>query len=180
MPKLAPRWSLFETANHPRRTIKLSYSYINYPVETTPNVLMGYYGGISSYISSVYSKANVGINWTDNGVLTYEWDLNGDGNSASADRVEEWSPMTANVIPNQNQFFSNVFMLRLNKDDAFKALQRRRHLNGPWTTSLPPRGALVRAALMVPPNSTAPPWPMKLVTISGCTTSAWIATRSTT
>jgi len=62
---------------------------------------------------------NVGIHWTDHGVLSFEWDLNGDGSSYTASYDEIWSPMTYGVLPNQDEFFSNLYTLRFNKTDSY-------------------------------------------------------------
>ena len=133
--------------SHPHRTMNCSYSYIKYPAEN-PNALMGYFAGVTGYISALYAKVNIGINWTDNGVLTFEWDLNGDGSSYTADYSEVWSPINYNVLPNMNAYFSNVYLIRYNKDDSYIGGS-----NGGGTSlglglpSTPPRGANVRVCL---------------------------------
>jgi hypothetical protein len=74
-----------------RRTIRLSYSYVQYLGEPDHAVKNEARENMA-WIAALYDKANVGVEWTDNGVLTLEWDLNGDGNSYTADYKEMWSP----------------------------------------------------------------------------------------
>lgn len=102
---------------YPARSMKLSYTYVAFPGESDhPLKTLG--GEVMAYISSVYAKANITIGWTDNGVITHEWDLNGDGSSYADDYGEVWSPMDSGAIPNQGSVLSNVFMLRYDKDDS--------------------------------------------------------------
>jgi hypothetical protein len=138
----------------PQRAMALSYSYVQYPGESD-HALKHSSAAITSYISSVYAKANVAVYWTDNGILTHEWDANADGSSYDDAYAEQWSPLTAGVLPNQNAYFSNVFMLRFNKDDAFVG-----GTNGGGTSmgSGPVesvRGALVRCHLTRPASQFA-------------------------
>jgi hypothetical protein len=132
---------------HPQRTIKLAYAYVRYPTETT-NAFYTNYPGISSYISSVYARANVSIIWTNQGVFTYDWDTNRDGSSYTADYGEIWSPWNARIFPNMDRYFSMLYTIRdyTNDLDYHSASGGGTSL-GIGLPSLPPRGANKRANL---------------------------------
>ena len=133
--------------SHPRRTINLAYAYVRFPTETT-NLLYTNYPGISSYISALYAKVNVAIVWTNDGVLTYNWDLNGDGSSYDANYTEIWSPMSAGILPNTEKFFSNLYALRdLTNNSQYMSASGGGTSIGLGVPSVPPRGAVKRANL---------------------------------
>ncbi len=134
--------------SHPRRTMNLAFAYVRFPTEST-NWAYTAYSGIANHISSVYAKINIGINWTNDGVLTFNWDLNGDGGSYTAAYDEVWSPMTYGVLPNMPKVFSNVYGLRDGTNDAYYGQSNGGGTStglGPQT--LPPRGAMVRVNLL--------------------------------
>jgi hypothetical protein len=134
--------------SHPRRTINLAYAYVRFPTESS-NWAYTAYSGITSHISTAYAKVNLGINWTNDGVLTFNWDLNNDGSSYTAAYDEVWSPMTYGVLPTMERFFSNLYGLR----DGTNA-NTYGQSNGGGTSSglgpqtVPPRGAMVRVNLL--------------------------------
>ncbi|WP_035614063.1 autotransporter-associated beta strand repeat-containing protein [Haloferula sp. BvORR071] len=138
----------------PQRWMPLSYTYVQYPGESD-HALKHASAEIMAYISSLYAKANIAIQWTDNGIITHEWDENGDGSSFNDTYSEIWSPMTSGALPNQSSYFSNVFMLRFNKDDNFLG-----GTNGGGTSmglgpDDSPRGANVRCHLLRPASQFA-------------------------
>ena len=140
-----------ESVRH--RRIALSYSYIAYPGESE-HALKTAGSQVQSTISDIYAKANVSINWTDNGVLEHEWDTNGDGASYESDFNEIWSAFDNGVIPNLETYFSNLFALRRDKNDT-----RNGSSNGGGTSrgfgeaTNPPRGGLVSVHLFRTPES---------------------------
>ena len=140
--------SYLKLQSHPRRTMNLAYAYVRYPTETS-NWVYTAYSGITNHISTVYAQANIGINWTNDGVLTFNWDLNSDGSSYTAAYDEVWSPMTYGVLPNMQKVFSNVYGLRDVTNDAYYGQSNGGGTStglGPQT--LPPRGAMVRVNLL--------------------------------
>lgn len=138
----------------PQRPVSLSYSYVQYPGESD-HALKHASAEVMAYISSVYAKANVAIQWTDNGVITHEWDANADGSSYTDDYSEIWSPIDDGVLPNMNSYFSNVFMLRYNKDDNFQGGTNGGGTSMGWGPGNPPRGANVRCHLLRPASQFA-------------------------
>lgn len=138
----------------PQRPVPLSYTYVQYPGESN-HALKGASAEIMAYISAVYAKANVAIQWTDNGVITHEWDANGDGNSFAEDYSEVWSPIDDAVLPNMNAYFSNVFMLRYNKDDNYLGGSNGGGTSMGYGPGDPPRGANVRCHLLRPASQFA-------------------------
>jgi autotransporter-associated beta strand protein len=144
---------------YPQRPVKMSYSYVQYPGESD-HTLKHASAEIMAYISSVYAKANVAIQWTDNGIITYEWDHNGDGDSNTADDTELWSPLVTGWIPNRNSVFSNVFMLRNNKDDNYLGGTNGGGTSKGYGVATPPAvtagyGAVVRCHLLRPASQFA-------------------------
>ncbi len=138
----------------PQRAVALSYSYVQYPGESD-HALKHASAEVTAYISSVYAKANVAIQWTDNGIITHEWDANNDGSSYVDDYSEVWSPMTSGALPNQSSYFSNVFMLRYNKDDSFQGGTNGGGTSMGFGPGNPPRGASVRCHLLRPASQFA-------------------------
>ena len=100
------------------RSIDLSYSYIAYPGEVE-HEKMDMFNRVKSDFESVYKPLNIKINWHNNDVLEFEWDLNGDGYSWTENSDEMLSPITQNIIPNAERYFSNLYLVRVNKDDEF-------------------------------------------------------------
>lgn len=101
-----------------KKILEVSYSYIEYPGESTHSI-KSYMDTLSKTIIKTYDSINVDVRFTDNGILSYEWGFNGDSNSYTADRKEVWSPLDSNVIPDQLNYFSHLFSIRTNKDDSY-------------------------------------------------------------
>ena len=108
--------SHFDVSVTDQEIIRVSYQYIKYPGETDHNLLTGY-STITERIRELYHPVNVHLEYTDQGIIEYEWDLNGDGQSFSTDGNELLA--AANQIPNSKDFFSNLFIIRENKDDTY-------------------------------------------------------------
>lgn len=97
------------------KEVTLSYSYIAFPDE--PKTHLWDDGAlIQSDITRRYAPYNITLVWRDNGVLVHEWDADGDGESYEPDYSERQAPMTQGWIPNQEQVFSNLYILRSYKD----------------------------------------------------------------
>ncbi|GHD64959.1 hypothetical protein GCM10007350_24950 [Jeongeupia chitinilytica] len=92
------------------KTITLSYSYIAFPNEQYTH-LQADGAAIQSQISRNYVPYNITVNWVNNGQLTYDWDSNGDGDSA-VPAADQSAAFNNGVIPNQGSVFSNVFVER--------------------------------------------------------------------
>lgn len=137
-----------------QRAVALSYTYVEYPGEID-HTLKHSSAQIMAYISSVYAKANVAIQWADNGIITHEWDANGDGDSYTDNYSEVWSPITGGILPNASSYFSNVFMLRFNKDDSFLGGTNGGGTSMGFGPGNPPRGANVRCHLLRPASQFA-------------------------
>ncbi|MEG0008801.1 MAG: hypothetical protein RR721_12180 [Aeromonas sp.] len=99
------------------KAVTLSYSYIAFPGEARTH-LWDDGALIQRDISRRYAPYNIQLSWVDNGVLVHEWDKDGDGYSTDAGRIEQAAPIKEGWIPNQEQVFSNLYVLRLTKDDA--------------------------------------------------------------
>ncbi|WP_410499501.1 immunoglobulin-like domain-containing protein [Chitinibacter sp. S2-10] len=91
------------------KAVRLSYSYVAFPGEQITH-LMSDNAAITASITRNYAPYNIAVSWVDNGVLTFNWNLDGSGDSAS-NRQQE-TPFTHGIIPNQSAVFSNVFMVR--------------------------------------------------------------------
>lgn len=101
-----------------KEIIDVSYQYIKYPGESAHQLLTNSSANeIINTINNIYDKANIHINFTNQGVVTHEWDLNGDGASYVSDRSEAFSCST--VVVNPNNFFSNLYVYRFNKTDSY-------------------------------------------------------------
>jgi len=127
------------------RLMHLSYSYIAYPGETVTWMHTAS-TDITEFISNFYAQTNIAIDWTDNGILEFEWDLDGDGQSWDASYAEMHSPLNYGILPTPEVYFSNIYMLRFNKDNNYFGSS-----NGGGTsvgfghTSGPSRLAIVRS-----------------------------------
>ncbi len=101
-------------------TLKLSYSYIAFPGETDHNKMQSF-ERVKADFNEIYQPLNIQLDWHNNGVIVFDWDLNGDGNSYTAEYDELHSPMTHNILPNMQDYFSNVYLFRIDKnDDTFR------------------------------------------------------------
>lgn len=99
-----------------KETIDVSYQYIKYPEESDHSFITAY-ASITDRINSIYRPANVSLNFTNQGVIEYDWDLNEDGESYTPDFNEFYA--SADIIPDSSNFFSNLFLLRENKNDEY-------------------------------------------------------------
>ncbi|WP_171037059.1 T9SS type A sorting domain-containing protein [Maribacter algarum] len=99
-----------------KRIVPISYQYIKYPGESTHDFQTAF-TPITERVSDMYNLANVSLNFTDQGIIEYEWDLNGDGGSYTLNREEYLS--AADQVINSNSYFSNLFILRHNKTDSY-------------------------------------------------------------
>jgi len=93
-------------------------SYIAYPGETR-NSVMDSFETIESDFKTLYGPLNIHLSWHDNGLIEFDWDLNGDSAIWTDVRDELMSPLTHNILPNAEDYFTNLYMVRLNKDDAY-------------------------------------------------------------
>lgn len=99
------------------KEVTLSYSYIAFPGETRTH-LWDDGALIEREITRRYAPYNIQIKWVDNGVLVYDWDKDGDGYSTDGERIEQAAPIKEGWIPNQERVFSNLYVMRLTKDDT--------------------------------------------------------------
>ncbi len=99
------------------KELSLSYSYIAFPGETKTH-LWDDGALIQNEIARRYAPYNLSLKWVDNGVLVHEWDKDGDGESYEADRAEREAPFDEGWIPDREQVFSNLYVLRAYKDPA--------------------------------------------------------------
>ena len=97
-------------------TLKLSFSYIAYPGETEHDKMQSF-ERVKADFNKIYQPLNIQLDWHNNGVIVFDWDLNGDGNSYTAEYDELHSPMTHNILPNMQDYFSNVYLFRIDKND---------------------------------------------------------------
>jgi len=98
--------------------LKMSLSYIAYPGEVQNNV-MDSFEYIKSDFDALYGPLNIHMDWHDNGIIEFEWDLNDDGMIWTDARDELHSPRTHNILPNMEDYFNNLYIVRLNKDDDY-------------------------------------------------------------
>ena len=130
------------------RSMRLSYTYVQYPGESDHKLkTKETAAAIMKRISEIYAKANIAIDWTDNGVITHDWDYNHDGNSWEPKGEEQWSAMDKQLLPKPNDYFSNLFMIRFNKDDKYIGGSNGGGTSRGFGPGKPPRGALVRCHL---------------------------------
>lgn len=106
--------SYFYVSVKNRRRIDLSFSYINYPGEHD-HPLRHSYTDVADKIIALYDSINVEIHFTDNGNLEYDWDFNNDSLSYTPDRIEAWSPIDSSIIPDQERYFSSLYIIRESK-----------------------------------------------------------------
>ena len=99
-----------------KKIINTSYQYFKYPGESNHS-LLSVFGGVSEKISEIYESVNVHIEFTDQGVIEYEWDLNGGGYSWTPTGIE--TNTTMDQTPNATNFFTNFVLLRQNKNDSY-------------------------------------------------------------
>ncbi len=97
-------------------TLDMSLSYIAYSGETMHDK-MASFDRIKSDFEVVYKPLNIQLNWHDNGVIEFDWDLNGDGKSYTESRDEVMSPLTYNVLPDAEDYFTNLYLFRIDKND---------------------------------------------------------------
>lgn len=99
------------------KTLSLSYSYIAFPGERQSH-LWDDGSIIMADMSRRLAPYNIQVSWVDHGVLVHEWDKNGNGQSYEPDYSEEEAPLKEGWIPNADQVFSNLYVLRRTKDDT--------------------------------------------------------------
>ncbi len=99
------------------KEVSLSYSYIAFPGERQSH-LWDDGAIIMADMSRRYAPYNIRLNWVDNGILVHEWDKNGDGQAYEPSTVELTAPLREGWIPNAEQVFSNIYVLRGYKDDS--------------------------------------------------------------
>ena len=99
------------------KAISLSYSYIAFPGERKSH-LWDDGDIIMADMSRRLAPYNIRVNWVDHGVLVHEWDKNGNGQANEPDRSEIEAPLNEGWIPNADQVFSNLYVLRGYKNDA--------------------------------------------------------------
>lgn len=99
-----------------KEVVTVSFQYFNYPGETQHSFMTAY-SNITQEIVDVYDFANVYLDFTDQGVIEFEWDLDGDGDSYEPDASESYALKDA--VPNASDYFSNLFMYRVNKTDSY-------------------------------------------------------------
>ncbi|AHE50780.1 chitinase [Aeromonas hydrophila 4AK4] len=105
---------LFVTAP---KAVSLSYSYIAFPGERQSH-LWDDGAIIMADMSRRFAPYNIRLSWVDNGILVHEWDKNGDGQAYEPSTVELTAPLREGWIPNSEQVFSNIYVLRGYKDDS--------------------------------------------------------------
>jgi len=98
------------------QTLALSYTYIAYPGETDHNKMRSF-ERVKADFAKIYQPLNIQLNWTNNGVIEFDWDLNGDGQSYSQEYDEMHAPMSHNILPNMQDYFTNVYLFRIDKND---------------------------------------------------------------
>ncbi|MGY4106991.1 PKD domain-containing protein [Aeromonas encheleia] len=99
------------------KEVSLSYSYIAFPGERQSH-LWDDGAIIMADMSRRFAPYNIRLSWVDNGVLVHEWDKNGDGQAYEPSAVELTAPLQEGWIPNADQVFSNIYVLRGYKDDS--------------------------------------------------------------
>jgi len=105
--------SYFDVVVTERKLIDLTYTYIRYPGESDHD-LQRCYQSVSENIKDIYKPYNIDISFSDNGIIEQEWDTN--GNEVS-DRDE--AEHILSLAPNAENYFSNLVVLRQNKDDQY-------------------------------------------------------------
>lgn len=113
--QLIQQVALHVTLQH---SLSLSFSYIAYPGERDHDNMRSF-ERIKADFTSVFNPLNIQFNWHDNGVLIFDRDLNQDGASYTPQYDEMMSPMNHNILPNMDQYFSNVYLFRTNKNDNY-------------------------------------------------------------
>ena len=112
--RLVEQVRLFITAP---KALSLSYSYIAFPGERQTH-LWDDGAIIMADMSRRFAPYNIRLNWVDHGILVHEWDKNGDGQVYETDGSELGAPLREGWIPNTDQVFSNIYVMRSYKDDA--------------------------------------------------------------
>jgi len=97
-----------------KKVIPISYQYIKYPGESDHEFLTAF-TTITQTVGDIFNEANVTLQFTDQGIIEYEWDLDGDGQIWSQDYSEIHGAYEQ--VPNSESFFSNLILIRRNKDD---------------------------------------------------------------
>lgn len=124
-----------------KKTINTSYQYFKYPGESNHNLLSAF-ESVSEKIGEIYEPVNVHIEFTDQGVIEYEWDLNGDGYYWTPSYIEANTAM--DQTPNGTDFFTNFVLLRENKNDSYVGAANGGGISrGSSKTDAPPRYAFV-------------------------------------
>ena len=134
--------SHIKLAIYKKKVLNISYQYFKFPGETEFKQVNAC-DDIMTTVQAIYDSCNVVINYTNQGIITYDWDLNGDNLSYDTKRLEMKSCQT--LIKDTLKYFSNLYILRQHKDDSYI-----RGTNGSGTSFgfgskvAPPRFALVR------------------------------------
>lgn len=142
--------SYFDFHATDKKIINCSYTYLKYPGESSHD-LLNQFENISTYISNVYAKANVRVEFTDLGIKEYEWDLDGNGSYYDPEYKDIYAAM--DQVPN-TEYFSNFILMRSNKIDDFIGASNGGGTSQGWGKfDAPPRYAFVASHLFRTPKS---------------------------
>lgn len=100
-----------------RRRIDVSLSYVKYPGELD-HPMMSAFEDITKEITNTYDSINVTVHFVDKGIYEWDWDLNGDSSSYTADYKETKSPVDSGVLTEMDKYFSNLYLIRDEKSDT--------------------------------------------------------------
>lgn len=138
--------SFFKVDVLARKYLDVSFSYINYPGESNHSLRQAF-DSISTFISDLYEEINVEVSMVNHGNIEWDWDLDGDGQSYDINQYEALSPIDSGVLVNMDDYFSNLYVLRFNKNDSYHGGSNGAGSSNGWGSSDFPRAAYKRIHL---------------------------------